>query len=101
MSPEDVQKVIEHGTRHLEFCMQLYRIQMRNGLYFLHEHPAYARSWKNEQVVRIMNRRDVRTVDGDMCAFGMQIREGGLTHNVKKRTKIMTDAHRIASRLRR
>ena len=99
MSPEDVQKVIEHGTRHLEFCMQLYRIQMRNGLYFLHEHPAQARSWKNEEVRKIMNRRDVKTVEGDMCAFGMQIKDGGLMHNVKKRTKFMTNASRIARRL--
>ena len=42
----------------------MYRIQLRNGMYFLREHPAQARSWKNEEVVRIMNRNDVRTVDG-------------------------------------
>ena len=69
MSKEDVDKVVEYGTRHLELCMELYRMQMRNGLYFLHKHPAAARSWNEEDVMRIANRRDVRAVVGDMCEF--------------------------------
>ena len=63
MTQEDVERVIEHGTRHLEFCMQLYRIQMRNGLYFLHEHPAQARRWKDDEVTRIMIIKGVITVE--------------------------------------
>jgi hypothetical protein len=39
MSPIDVERVKTHGTKHLEFCAELYRIQHDNGLYFLHEHP--------------------------------------------------------------
>ena len=75
MSKEDVEDVVAHGRRHLQVCLELYRIQMRNGLYFLHEHPAFARSWKEEDVMRIANRRDVRTVVGDMCAFGMTMED--------------------------
>ena len=44
LSKEEVDKVLEYGKKHLEFCMELYRIQLDNGLYFLHEHPASARS---------------------------------------------------------
>ena len=36
-----------------------------------------------------------------MCAFGMQIQEAGLMRNVKKRTKFMTNAPRIADGLSR
>ena len=39
MTREDVDKVVEHGTRHLEWCVRLYNIQRNMGLYFLHEHP--------------------------------------------------------------
>ena len=71
MSEQEVKDVVEYGTMHLEFCLELYRTQLRNGLYFLHEHPAYARSWQNEEVQRIMSRRGVRTVVGDVCACGL------------------------------
>lgn len=43
MEKEDVDRVVEYGMRHLEFAMKLYRIQMENGLYFLHEHPNNAK----------------------------------------------------------
>ena len=62
MSPGYVKGTVEYGTRHLGFCMELYRTHMRDGLYCLHEHPAYARSWQNNDVMMIMNRKDVRTV---------------------------------------
>ena len=39
MNEEEVRKVVEYGTRHLEFCMELYEMQVKKGLYFLHEHP--------------------------------------------------------------
>ena len=59
----------------MECCPDLYRTHMRNGLYFPHEHPDYARSWQHKDVLRIMTRRYVRTVIGDMCAFGLTIAE--------------------------
>ena len=34
MSPEDVRQVVEHGKRHLEFCLELYEMQLSHGLYF-------------------------------------------------------------------
>ena len=84
MSEEDVRRTVEYGTRHLELCLDLYRTHMKKGLYFLHEHPAAARSWKHESVMRIAERKDVRTVIGDMCFFGMEMQEDG--EMVKVRT---------------
>ena len=31
MTKEEVDRVIAYGTRHLEFCMELYQKQMENG----------------------------------------------------------------------
>ena len=41
---------MEYGLKHLKFCIELYNIQLSNGLYFLHEHPASARSWQVEEM---------------------------------------------------
>ena len=37
---------LKNARRHIEFCIQLYRHQLRQGRHFLHEHPWGARSWK-------------------------------------------------------
>ena len=39
---------------HIEFCIELYREQLKHGRYFLHEHPAYATSWQLEAMQRLM-----------------------------------------------
>ena len=42
----DRQDMIHKGRQHLKVCLELYQAQIDNGLYFLHEHPASASSWK-------------------------------------------------------
>ena len=51
----------------LEFCMELYREQMRHGRYFLHEHPAYASSWQEEAVQKIIGEEGVVLATCDQC----------------------------------
>ena len=43
------------ARKHLEFCVELYREQIRGGRYFLHEHPAYASSWQTDIFEGIMS----------------------------------------------
>ena len=89
----------DEGRVHLNFCMALYHIQMKNGLYFLHEHPWSASSWKQESVQKIMSEPEVKVVRGDMCAFGMwQETEAG-DQLVMKPTGVMTNANYIAEEL--
>ena len=71
MKPEGVKKVVEYGTKHLEFCIELYEMQIEMGLYFLHEHPLGAASWGNEKMKELMRIPGVIKVAGDMCQFGM------------------------------
>ena len=92
----------KEGRAHLKFCMMLYRIQAENGLYFLHEHPYSASSWKEPYVEEIMAMEKVEVVRGDMCAFGMwqhsdKSPEGAEV--VMKPTGFMTNASGIASQL--
>ena len=55
MKRKEVNKVSEHGTKHLEFCMHLYKLQHSLGLYFLHEHREQATSWSNPVVREVMS----------------------------------------------
>ena len=36
MSKDEIKKLIDHGVKHLRFCISLYWEQIRNGRYFLH-----------------------------------------------------------------
>ena len=48
MKKADVARMIEEGRQHLEFVCWMYRRQLRNGKWFLHEHPATAVSWSEK-----------------------------------------------------
>ena len=96
---EKYQDMVKKGTEHLEFCAKLYKMQMENGLYFIHEHPAGAKSWDNELIRRLTEKTGVYTVIGDMCRYGMKQEDELGTGLVKKRTMFMTNAEMIAGRL--
>ncbi|MCP2505236.1 MAG: hypothetical protein NLN65_08075, partial [Candidatus Poseidoniaceae archaeon] len=90
------------GKTHLQFFMTLYEIQIENGMYFLHEHPYSASSWKEPCIDDIMSMDGVKVVRGDMCAFGMwqdsdKSNEG--KELVMKPTGFMTNAEGIAREL--
>ena len=52
-------------VQHLDFCLELYREQLRNGRYFVHEHPAYATSWQEECMKKMMSEPDVELATCD------------------------------------
>ena len=74
---------------------------MSNGLYFLHEHPATASSWKNKHVMDILDRPEVQRIVSPMCAFGMMQEDEEGEALVKKDTAFMTNSRAIAERLER
>ncbi len=45
MDPEQVKSRTEAAIKHIEFCIKLYKLQVSEGRYFLHEHPWSAWSW--------------------------------------------------------
>ena len=70
-------------------------------MYFLHEHPAGATSWKDDLIGRLLRDSRVYSVEGDMCQFNMKQKVNGDLEFVKKRTRFMTNAEAIAARLGR
>lgn len=69
-------------------------------MYFLHEHPYSATSWKEESVKEVVGIPGVRVVRGDMCTSGMwQNTEEG-RKLVMKPTGCMTNASEIAEELK-
>ena len=99
MGQDKYEDMIRKATVHLEFCAKLYKIQMDRGRYFLHEHPASAKSWENDMMSRLSKDQRVYTIIGDMCRFKMTQQDEYGTGLVKKRTGFMTNAVMIAGRL--
>ena len=89
------------AKEHMNFMMQVYKKQDDAGRWFLHEHPAGARSWKLHEVIKVMKRYGVKVVQADLCMFGLT--SWGSTKNtkmkVKKSTKFMTNAEALAEEL--
>ena len=71
------QERMEQAKRYVEFCAKVYKFQIDNGRYFLHEHPYLATSWGLDCIAKLMNREDVTRVLTHMCQFGMTSRAGG------------------------
>ena len=99
MSKEEVDERVAYARKHLEFCIKLYRIQLNEGRYFLHEHPASAKSWQEKAVTRLLMEEAVEKVVGDQCRYGLTSRKDGVVGPAKKPTGFMTNSVCIARRL--
>ena len=93
-----MEKVMEYGNRHLEVCVQLYEIQMNQALYFLHEHPAFATSWKETCVPRLLGQEGVAWIRADQCQLGWCNDEGS---PVMKPTGFMSNSPQLLRELNR
>ena len=87
----------KRAVMHLEFCVELYREQLRHGRYFLHEHPAQATSWQEEGVRGLMGEIAIETATCDQCQYGSKSPKGD---PVKKPTTFLTNAPELAKQLR-
>ena len=56
----------------LELMVQIYRMQIAGGRYFVHEHPAHASSWGLPCIQSLLAREDVGATRVDMCQYGLQ-----------------------------
>ena len=75
MTAEEVEQRMSYARKHLEFCIKLYEVQWRNGLYFLHEHPDSASSWQEAILRELVSRHGVQLVVGDQCQFGLELKD--------------------------
>ena len=85
------------GEEHLDYSVELYKKQMDDGRYFLHEHPAGADSWDRDSVVGLQNLDGVYTVSGPMCCWNMAIGSSKKGRGkVYKMTRWITNSREIA-----
>ena len=69
------EKKKQEGMDLLLFATQCYWDQIERGMFFLHEHPATASSWGTDAVKELKAHPGVHVVTGDMCRWGMRVRD--------------------------
>lgn len=84
---------LREAEPHVQCCAKLYRHHLRNGLYFLHEHPASATSWTVPCIEGTKQRPVVQCVGRHMCAFGIVAKhDDGTAGPVKKPTQFISNS---------
>ena len=102
MDPAKVQAAVDEGRTHLNFMTSLYRLQVRAGRFFLHEHPATALSWKEEKIMDLLEHPDVDEVVADQCQYGLTSKSPeGDELPVLKPTRFMSNSRQMLERLSR
>ena len=92
------------AREHIKFMMEIYMVQIREGRWFLHEHPAGATSWALDEVVKVMSQEGVEVTTADQCMYGLLTwdRSGRpMNARARKRTKFMTNCKEIGDELQR
>eukprot|EP00972_Heterocapsa_arctica_P110183 16223057-Heterocapsa_arctica.AAC.1 len=74
MAPDQKSKMLSRARVHLHVCFELYNMQLSEGRYFLHEHPATATSWSDPKVVAFMKKAGVASTIMHACQYGMTAR---------------------------
>ena len=90
------QRAYKEAVSHIEFALDIYKLQADGGRYYLHEHPTSASSWDLPQVRDFIMQYDAELSQMDMCTAGMEI--DGLP--VLKPTTWMTNSPELAKALR-
>ena len=99
MGEEMYQDLLARAIKHVEFCCELYELQVSAGRFFVHEQPLTASSWKLLCILRVLALPGVHTCVLDMCAHGMwQVDKEGPGH-VKKATRIMTNSPEVSGQV--
>ena len=100
MNPEEVNRRIGEGRKHLNFVTSLYRMQIGSGRHFLHEHPQTASSWMEVGVKSLAQDPSIHIVTGDQCMYGLVTpSENGETMPARKSTTFMTSSRPMADLL--
>ena len=102
MDKDRVAQLMAEGRRHLNFVCNVYRKQMAQGRFFVHEHPATAVSWNEREVVRLAMMPGVQVVVADQCQYGLKSKsDTGELLPALKPTRFMTNAAPMAELLQK
>jgi hypothetical protein len=95
------EELLQSGMQHLRFHMKLYRLQMDNGFYFMHEYQEKENNDEDPTIRRLIEDWRVYCVKGDICKLNISQEEDTGRRLDRKRTIFVTNAEVIASRLAR
>ena len=102
MTPEARQEHLRAGRLHSRFVVSLYRLQIKEGRKFLHEHPCAASSWREPVMRALLEHADVGTATADQCMYSLYTRgPNGEMTVAKKHTKCASNNPYMLARLRR
>ncbi len=90
--PDVVRREYTRAMVHLRFICEIYALQTECGRYFVHEHPACARSWGEECIQDLLRREGVGRTIIDQGQYGQQAPSGD---PVKKPTTLMSNSPEI------
>ena len=77
----------------------MYKLQWKEGRFFLHEHPAEATSWSTPEVMEVYRLDGVEITRADQCMYGLKTWSKDRTvmdTPAKKTTKFMTNSSAVA-----
>ena len=101
-SSGEYEKKYEEAMKHVGFCIELYKLQIAEGRYFLHEHPLTASSWRLPGMISLLSHPEVACVTSDMCQYGMtQKNDRGEHLPVLKPTRWLGNSPHILYKLSR
>ena len=66
---------------HIDFCIEIMKMQMAARRYFIFEHPSSASSWELPRMMRLLKRQGICEVESDQCQYGQM---GGIYHSKKE-----------------
>ena len=90
-TPEKERRWVE-AKAHIDFMMEIYKVQDDAGRWFLHEHPASASSWQLAGVKEVLERQGTLLSVIDQCMYGLETyAKNGKKVKARKRTKFMTN----------
>ena len=72
------------ATIHIDFCIELMKMQMAAGRYFIFEHPSSASSWELPRMMRLLKRQWIWSAVSDQCQYDQT---GGGELPLKKMTR--------------
>jgi hypothetical protein len=97
--PKTVAEELRIGKAHMNFCIDVYRMQMRSGRHFAHEHPAGSTAWNMPEVKQFILEYGIESVKMNMCSFGMTSRDEEGIGLVAKPTRILSSSPEILKRV--
>ena len=101
IEPKKRRAMLREARAYLRFMCQLYKIQHQGGRMFLHEHPASAKSWAEEEVQEILKLEGVVRARLDMRMYNLTTDGPDGPGPSKKPTDIMTNNSQFAQYLAR